>query len=297
MEPSSDNPSRSMTARDIIIGVAWGLGAATCHSIVPNAVRLLSPQIPPIELVFFRNFLGLLFFLSIVSWGGFGFLRTARLGAHIQRNLLLFVGMSFWFYGIALLPMAKAVSLHFTIPLMAVPLAIIFLREWPPVTRVIWTLVGFSGVLVILRPGMVPIGWAALLVLASALCYAGVSIFTRSLGKTDAPATTTFYFQSMLSLFALGPALYVWVTPSLSDIPALALLATAGTAAPYCFVRAVVHIEVTVVGPIEFLRLPISAGIAWVLFSETTDMWTWIGAAIIIGAAYFMTRQEHKAAK
>ena len=125
---------------------------------------------------------------------------------------------------------------------------------------------------------------------------AGVSIFTRSLGKTDAPATTTFYFQTMLSLFALGPALYVWVTPSLSDIPALIVLATAGTAAPYCLVRAVVHIEVTVAGPIEFLRLPISAGIAWILFSEVTDMWTWVGGGIIIAAAYFMTRQEHKTA-
>lgn len=285
-----------MTPRDIIIGVAWGLGAATCHAIVPIAVRMLSPHIPPIELVFFRNFTGLILFLSIVSWRGFGFVRTARLGAHIQRNLLLFIGMWFWFSGIALLPMAKAVALHFTIPLMAVPLAMIFLREQPNMVRVIWTLVGFAGVLVVLRPGMVPIGWAALLVLGSALCYAGVSIFTRSLGKTDAPATTTFYFQSMLSLFALGPALYVWVMPGPSDIPALLLLATAGTAAPYFFVRAVVHVEVTIVGPIEFLRLPISAGLAWLLFAETTDWWLWIGAAIIIGAAYFMTRHEHRAA-
>ncbi len=285
-----------MTARDILIGVAWAIGAATCHAIVPVAVRMLSSNLPPIELVFFRNCMGLLIVLAIVSWRGFGFVRTHRFSDHLKRNVLLFLGMWLWFTSLSQLPLAKAVALHFTIPLMVVPLAIIFLREWPNATRLIWTFVGFVGVLVVLRPGAVPIGSAAILVLASALCYAGVSIFTRALGKTDAPVTTTFYFLALLSVFAVGPTIYVWVTPSISDIPALAVLGIAGTAAPYCFVRAVVHVEITIAGPIEFLRLPISALLAWIIWSEATDLWTWVGAVIIIGAAYYMTRHEHKVA-
>jgi len=285
-----------MNARDIIIGVSWGVGAATCHAIVPVAVRFLSSNLPAIELLFFRNFLGLLVLLSIASWGGMGFTRTARFGDHFKRNVILFAGMWLWFASIAQLPLTKAVALHFTIPLMAVPLAILFLKEWPNRMRLIWTMIGFAGVLVILQPGAVPVGIAAIMVLASALCYAGVSIFTRSLGKTDAPSTTTFYFQSMLSIFALGPTLYVWVTPSQADIPALILLAVAGTAAPYCFIRGVVHVEVTVIGPIEYLRLPISSLLAWLIWSEPTDPWTWVGGAIIITTAYGMTRHEHRVA-
>ncbi|MBT5455699.1 MAG: EamA family transporter [Rhodospirillaceae bacterium] len=293
--PSLHSPPR-MTARDIVIGVAWGLGAAACHAFVPIAVRMLSPQIPTIELVFFRNIIGLSIVLSIVSWGGFGFMRTARIGAHLQRNVLNFVGMWLWFAGLAMLPLAKAVALHFTVPLMVVPLAILFLKERPGALRLFCTLLGFGGVLIILRPGAVPIGWAAMLVLGSALCYAGVGIFTRALGRTEAPATTTFYYQAMLSVFALVPSLFVWVTPGVADIPALVLLAVSGTAAPYCMVRGMVHAEVTIIGPIEYLRLPITATLAWIIFSETTDRWTWVGAVVIVGAAYYMARQEHKAA-
>lgn len=283
-----------MTARDIVIGVAWGLGAAAFHAFVPIAVRMLSTHIPTIELVFFRNIIGLSIVLSIVSWGGFDFVKTARIGTHLQRNILNFIGMWLWFAGLSQLPLAKAVALHFTIPLMAVPLAMLFLSERPGAMRLFCTLLGFGGVLIILRPGAVPIGGAALLVLGSALCYAGVGIFTRALGRTDAPATTTFYYQAMLSVFALIPSLFVWVTPTIADLPALLLLAVSGTAAPYCMVRGMVHAEVTIIGPIEYLRLPITATLAWIIFSETTDQWTWVGAVVIVCAAYYMARHEHR---
>ena len=291
------SPHPAMTSQDVLIGVAWGLGAAACHSFVPIAVRMLSSHIPTVELVFFRNLIGLAILLSIVSWRGFGFLRTARIGAHLQRNALNFAGMWLWFVGLSALPLAKAVALHFTLPLMVVPLAVIFLRERPGAVRIVCTLIGFAGVLVILRPGAVPIGPAALLVLGSALCYAGVGIYTRALGRTDPPATTTFYYQAMLSAFALVPSLFVWVTPSLADIPALLLLAVSGTAAPYCLVRGMVHAEATIVEPLEYLRLPFTAMLAWMLFAETTDSWTWAGAAVIAAATWYMARHEHKAVR
>lgn len=285
-----------MNARDIITGVAWGSAAAICHAIVPIAVRLLSSSLPAVELVFFRNIMGLTIVLSIMCWGGWGFVRTTRITHHLGRNVLLFIGMWLWFTGLTQMPLAKAVTLHFTIPLIAVPLAMVFLRERPNATRIVWTVIGFAGVLVVLRPGAVPISTAAFMVLGSALCYAGVGIFSRTLGKTEAPATTTFYFQAMVSVFALGPALQVWVPPSLADIPALLLLAVAGTTAPYCFVRALVHAEVTIIGPLEYLRLPTTALLAWLIWSETTDSWTWLGAAIIVGSAYLMARHEHSVA-
>jgi len=200
--PSSRHQSTpAMTSRDVMLGTLWGLMAAFCHSFVPIAVRLLH-HLPPIELVFFRNIIGLGLFLAIFSWRGFGFVVTRRFGFHFQRCLLNFTGMWLWFAGLALLPIAKAVALHFTIPLMVVPLAIILLRERPSFGRLICTLIGFGGVLIILRPGAVPVDFAVFLVLGSALSYAGVSIYTRVLGGTDSPATTTFYYHALLSVFA-----------------------------------------------------------------------------------------------
>lgn len=86
------------------------------------------------------------------------------------------------------------------------------------------------------------------------------------------------------------------MTPGVADIPALLLLAAAGTAAPYCLVRGLSHAETTIVGPIEYLRLPITAGLAWIFFSEPTDPWIWVGAAIIASATYYMARHEHRKA-
>ena len=286
-----------MTSHDVLIGVGWGLAAAACHSFVPIAVRMLSSHLPPVELVFFRNIMGLMVLLSIVSWNGFGFVRTAHLGKHLQRNILNFSGMWLWFAALTMLPLSKAVALHFTLPLMVVVLAMVFLRERPGPVRIVCTLIGFAGVLVILRPGAVPIGWAAMMVLGSALCYAGVGIYTRVLGRTEKPATTTFYYQSMVAAFSLVPSLFVWVTPTLSALPGLLLLAAAGTAAPYCLVRGMVHAEATIVEPLEYLRLPFTAALAWIFFSETTDSWTWAGAAVIALSAWYMAHHEHRSIK
>lgn len=302
----------STAGNPVLVGVTWGLGAAAAHSFVPIAVGLLK-HIPAIELVLFRNFLGLIILLAIVSWRGFQFLQTKRLGFHIQRNLTNFLGMWLWFAGLAFLPIAKAVALHFTVPLMVVILAVIFLRERPGPVRLICTLIGFLGVLIILRPGAVPLSPAAFLVLGSALSYAGVAIYTRSLGKTEHATTTTFYYQFLLSIFAvlsmfvgwllvnyipefgLSANWFTWVTPTLSDTPALLLLAISGTVAPYCLVRAFIHAEATIVEPIEYLRLPITAFVAYLVFDQTTDIWVWAGATIIAGSTYFMTRHEAKA--
>ena len=298
-----------MTSRDVMLGTLWGLMAAFCHSFIPIAVRLLH-HMPPIELVFFRNIIGLVLFLMIVSWQGFGFVRTKRFGFHFQRCFLNFTGMWLWFAGLALLPIAKAVALHFTIPLMVVPLAIILLRERPGPGRLICTAIGFGGVLIILRPGAVPIDFSVFLVLGSALSYAGVSIYTRALGGTDSPTTTTFYYHALLSIFAplsmaigwaaavyipaagLSPEAFRWITPDWKDAPALLLLAVSGGLAPYCLVRAFVHAEATIVQPVEYLRLPITALFAYLVFGQTTDKWVWIGAAIIAGSTYYMARHE-----
>ncbi len=286
-----------MTSRDVTLGVLWSVLAAIIHAFVPIGVRMLSDRIPPVEIVFFRNAIGLLFFLMLFSWRGLGFLKTANIGLHVQRNLANFGGMWLWFAALGLMPLSKAIALHFTVPIWATIMAIVVLTERPGPRRLIATAIGFCGVLVILRPGAIPIGPAALMVLGSAFLYAGVGIYSRVLGRTDDPKTTTFYYQLMLTGFALGPALWVWVAPAWSDLPALLLVAAAGTLAPYCQIRAFKHAEASIVTPIDFLRLPVAASLAWLLFGETTEAWTWAGAAVIFASTYAMMRTASRAAR
>lgn len=300
MSPPKPNPTTAprrggMLPQSFLAGAAWAVAASALYALVPVAVKLVAGRLPPIEIVFFRNAIGLVFFVGFFAWYGFGSLRTARFSLHLQRNLCNFVGMWFWFAAIAMMPVAKAIALHFIEPLMAATLAMFFLGEKPRASRWIAIGLGFAGVLIVLRPGVVPIDLPALMVLGSALLYAGVSVYTRFLGRTDAASTTTFYYQGMLTVFALPPVLFVWVTPALADIPALLLVAAAGTAAPYCLIRAFRYAEASALLPFGFLRLPITAGLAYLLFMEPTEIWTWIGATVIFSAAYYNTRAERRA--
>lgn len=281
-----------MTPRDAIIGVAWALAAFLCYALVPIGVRMSGSHIPPIEIVFFRNVIGFAVFIAFFAWRGFGSLRTEKFGLHLQRNIANFVGMWLWFAALAAMPLAKAVTLHFTEPMMAAVLAVLVLKEKPGYRRLVAIAGGFIGILIVLRPGAIPIDWPVFAVLGSALFYACVSTYTRFLGRTEAASTTTFYYQAMLTAFSLPPALWVWVTPGWDDLPGILLVGVFGTAAPYFIIRALRHAESTLVSPLGFLRLPFTAGFAWLLFSEPTEVWTWIGAAVIFSAAYFMTRGE-----
>jgi drug/metabolite transporter (DMT)-like permease len=285
-----------MSSRDFLIGAAWAVAAAALHAMMPISVRLLSGDMPTIEIVFFRNAMGLAFFFCYFAWRGFGALSTPRFSLHLQRNICNFVGMWLWFSALAAMPVAKAVALHFTEPLMATLLAMLFLGEAPALRRWLAVGAGFVGVLIVLRPGTIPISLPALMVLGSALLYAGVVIYSRILGRFDSPAVTTFYYQLMLTLFSL-PFLVVadWVIPTWANLPGLLLLGIAGTAAPYCIIRAFKYAEASAVTPFNFLRLPITAGAAFLLFDEPTEFWTWVGAGMIFAAAYFMTRAEHRA--
>jgi drug/metabolite transporter (DMT)-like permease len=289
--------SSQVPLNNVLQGVFWAVLAAIFHSLVPVAVRLLSDTLPAIEIIFLRNGIGLTVFLCWFSFKGFGRLRTERIGAHGVRNLMNFVGMWFWFAALGMMPLGQAVALHFTVPLMAVLLAVLFLRERPGAARWVAVAVGFAGVLIILRPGMIEIGVAAFLVLGSALLYAGCGIWARVIGRTDQASVTTFYYLLMLTLFAAPLTAMQWVTPEWSDLPAIVLIAAAGTAAPYCLFRAYRNAEASIVSPCDFLRLPLTTACALLLFGESTDIWTWIGGAVIFGATYFMTWRESKGAR
>lgn len=290
--PPSQGPG-AKPSREVLIAVSWAVASVMCYSLVPVGVRLLSQeQMPPIEIVFFRNAIGFVLFLAFFSWRGFGSLKTQRLGLHLQRNIANFIGMWLWFTALTLMPLSKAIALHFTEPMMAAILAVLILGERPGARRILALVVGFAGVLIVLRPGAIPMGLASLMVLGSAFLYAGVSVYSRVLGRTDAASTTTFYYQSMLTVFSLIPALWVWVWPGWADLPGLFLIGIFGTAAPYCFIRGLRHAETTLILPFGFLRLPVTAGMAFLIFQEPTGIWTWIGAAVIFSATYFMTRGE-----
>ena len=286
-----------MTARlsQPVRGALWMIGAAASLTAMAVLIRLLTPQYPVLELIFLRSVVNLLLMTPWIVSVGPGAIRSARIAGHALRNAFLYVGNVAWFFGVTMVSLADLSALQFTMPLFTVVMAGLFLREAVGLHRWTATALGFAGALVILRPGFVDAGAGSLVVLAAALFYSCAYIATKRLSATESGNVVVFYMSVSILLFSMGPAIAVWKTPDPADLPAIAGLGVAGYATHFCVTRAMAAADASYVVPFDFLRLPFSAALGFVLFGERAPIWTWIGAAIVFSAAYYNTWRESAA--
>ncbi len=270
---------------------------AVSFSILTVAVRDLAGRLPAVELVMVRALVGLFMIVPVVRRYGFRALRTTRLPMHLLRAGFAFVAMFGFFYSLAYIPIADATAFTFLIPLFTTVAAALVLGEAVAAPRWLATAAGFAGALVIIRPGFEAITFPAMVAIASAAFYAGAWISVKILTRTDSAAIIVFYLNVFMFPLALAISLFFWVTPSWNDVPLLLVMALSGWAAHFCQARSFGAADASAVIPFDFLRLPISAGLAWIIFAEPTDSWTWVGAVIIFAAGWFTTRRETRAAK
>ena len=276
----------------VLRGVAWAVVSMAMFTLTPVFVRFLAAEMNAVEIIFHRSVIATAVLLAWFAWTGISRLRTRVIKAHVGRSVLNFAGMALWFQAILAMPLAEATALHFTLPLYTVIFAAMFLGERVGWRRWSATAVGFLGALIVLRPGAVPISAPAMMVLASAAFYGGAVVMIKLLTRTDAALPIAFYSNLLMGAIALVPTIFLWEGPALSDIPLLLALAVIGTAAPYCFTRALVDLDASVVAPLDFLRLPFTAFAAWLIFAELPDRWTWVGAAVIFGSTTYVARRE-----
>lgn len=273
-------------------GAIWMVMGGLSLVIMAADIRYLVPKFSILELIFLRSVISLCLILPWAISGGAGVLRTRRLGLHVFRNSIHYLGNLGWFLGVILVPLADVAALQFTIPLFLVVMAALILRENIGPHRWWATAIGFMGMLVIVRPGYIPIGTGALALLMSSMFYASSQTATKILSRTDSPNLVLFYMTVIFVPISFVPALFGWVTPGLDDVVPLLVLGITGFTAHFCMIRAFAAADASFVVPFDFLRLPMSAVIGFLLFQERPDMWTWIGASIIFASAYYNTRRE-----
>ncbi len=259
-----------------------------------TSVRYLSDTMSTFEIVFWRMLLSMAMLMPWFAWKGIHLLRTTRPGMHAMRALVNFGGMILWFYAIGVVPLGKAVAIHFTLPLFLLVLAAIFLGERVGPRRIIATLVGFGGALVILRPGAVEIGWPELMILGSAALYGGTVVFLKFMVRTETPLALTFYTNAFIFVFCLPPAIWLWVGPTVDDILPILVIGITGTFAPFLYTTALRMADASVIAPTDFLRLPITAGFAFALFGEVPEIWVWVGGGIIFLSTWYITARENR---
>lgn len=277
--------------------MAWMLLAVGLFSLTMVLVRLAAGVLHPFQIAFLRAFFGFLILLPWLSRTGISGLRTTKLSLHLIRAGVGTVSVLLWFSALALLPLAQAVALSFTAPLFATVFAATFLREGSGPRRLTAAGIGFLGTLIILRPGVLVISPAAVLALASACAFAINIILTKIILRTDSPDATVTTMTLFLIPLSLPAAIWVWQWP---DGPTLALMAALGavaTSGHLCFARAMKLADASAILPLDFVRLPLTALIAYLAFGEHVDLWTWTGAVIIAVSATYIARREVTAAQ
>lgn len=231
-----------------------------------------------------RSLLGIVLFLPmIVAKGGIRAIRTRHFGRHLGRNALHYVAQFLWFLAITMIPIAEVVAIEFTGPVWVALLAVVALGERLTPARIAAVALGVVGVVIIVRPGLDHVEVGQVVALLAAIGFAGSIILVKSLTRTESVVSIIFWMLVIQSAIGAIPAAMLWSTPPASVWPWLVVIALCGTYSHFCMAHALRHAEATTVVPLDFLRVPLTALAAWLVFSERFDIFTVVGAAVILG--------------
>ena len=261
-------------------------------------VRHISDRYNTGELAFWRALIGLVLLTPIFIRSGSALFRTQQFRFHLLRNVMHFVGVAGWFYAISRMNLSTGMALQFTVPLFTILLAILFLREKVDTARWVATIIGFAGVIVILRPGIEPVTLAAIAALVSALGYGAANIATKVLVRNCSSNTIVFYMNVMHLPMALCAA---WAlggisVPAATDIPWLIGLAASATLAHWLLAKALGEADASLIIVVDFTKLPwITLG-AFIFFGETPAVWAWVGGMVIFASTVYIVRRAARAA-
>lgn len=231
-----------------------------------------------------RSVIGFFMLLPFVFMsGGLAAMRTRRPWQHLGRNVAHYVGQFAWLYALTLIPLAQLISIEFTTPIWTALLAVAFLGEKLTRPRLTAIVLGLVGIVIIVRPGVSPIETGHLVVLGAAFFFGVSLVMVKSLTRTDNVVRIIFWMLIVQSAIGLAPAIYVWQNPPAWLWPWIVLISFTGSFSHYCLAKALAYADATLVSPIDFLRVPLSALIGWLLYQERIDAWTAVGAMLILG--------------
>jgi drug/metabolite transporter (DMT)-like permease len=243
---------------------------------------------------FFRFFLGLVIILPYIVRNKDAVLKTTHLKQHFLRAILGLPAMLIYFSALVLLPIEKLTAISFIVPLIVTILAVFFLGEKIYIYRTLALMLGFSGMLVIIRPGFVDISIGVYMVLFSALLWSINIIITKKISKDDSAITILAYQSIFMSLLSFFIVLFFWEMPSLKTFIYLILAAMCGTVLHLTLNHAFKLVDVSMTQPYSFLNLVFASIIGYFVFDEMPDLYTWIGALIIFTGVLIISYREMK---
>lgn len=268
------------------------IAASTCWAIMSAMIRYLSTDLPSLEVAFFRILFAAFLMAPHMVRNRTGFFPRHHRGLYLVRAALHASAMLFWYFALTMMPLAPATALYFTAPFFATILAVLFLGEVVHMRRWLAVAAGFAGAMLILRPGVIPLEWGAVLVLGTAVTSSVGRITVRTLTRDQSPNDMVTYNFNILTPVMLIPALFVWQWPTWEMTAWLAALGIVGAVSHLFMTRAYVVAEASQVAPFDFTQLVIVAIIGYLAFGEVPDEWTVAGSVLIAGSAIYIAQRE-----
>jgi drug/metabolite transporter (DMT)-like permease len=284
---------RTAVSRAVLLMLASTLMFGTMAAVI----RLASNQLHPFEIAFFRNFFGFVFALPLLWRHGTSLLRTSKLPLYFVRCLIGIVSMLAGFWAIVHLPLAQAVSLSYSTPLFVTIGAVLVLGEVVRARRWSAVLIGFLGVVVIVRPGGDSFSGASLIALLAAAMSASVAISIKFLSRTEKPDAIVLYTTLLWVPMSLLPALWFWEWPRGITWLWIILSGLFGTLGHMLWTRALKLADASLLTPISFIQVLVVAVYGYFLFGEVLDGWTALGAGIIFTSNVYIARRESQLAR
>jgi drug/metabolite transporter (DMT)-like permease len=277
----------------------WMLFSAFCSALMVIMVRFVEKEVSVAQMIFLRNVFAFMMFMPFVAVKGFGSFKTKRLKNHLYRALSGVFAMLILFYCIREMKASTVVAITYTTPIFASLMAYYKFQDRPGVHRIISIIIGFIGVMIVIRPGLDGFTPLSLLMLLCSFFWAVSSILIKDLGRTEQPATITFYLTMYMSLITM-PIVFFWngwVTPSFESIMWIVGIAVVSNLLQYSLAKALAMAEMSFIYPFDYARLIFTSILTFIIFHEVLDMPTVVGSIIIIASAVYTAYRESKKGK
>lgn len=274
------------------------VAAASGFTIVGALVKLLGQGgMAPYQVSFVRALVGLAVILPFAWRAGPTVLRTRHPWIHLIRGLSGGTAMLCGYYALTKLPLAEVTALSFTTPLFIILLAVLILGERVRWRRSLATLVGFLGVLIMLRPGVAAFDPAALVALVMAFGVALAGTLVKRLPRDESRVTMLLVSSVVGMVLAAIPAAFTWRAPSGWEVILLAAVGLVSVGSQSLIIQSLKLGEATFVSPFSYSKLLLAGVIGFVLFAEVPDLWTLLGALVIVGSTYYIMRRDASLAR
>ena len=274
----------------VLVGIGLMCLAGTMFPFMNAAAKILGRDYSTLEVSWARFFGHVVFTaMAFLPSSGVRMFITRQPKIQLARSMIQCLSNCFFVAAIVYIPLADAAAIGMLGPLIVALLAWPLLGERTSLTHGLAILVGFVGVLIVIRPGSAVFQPSSMLLIGSATCYAMYQILTRMGANIDPPGTTTFYSSAFGAVAMLVVLPFVGRFPaSLLDFGLFCTLGILGGAGHYCVVRALAYAPANIIAPFQYFQLLGSVGVGFLVFGQLPDAMTWVGGGVIVSAGLWL---------